>query len=207
MFSLDLSMEQITFVKCTILVILGITFYMFIETDYINDVQYVRSNLDNMEYLVRNKPDSKEAADMLSTIRTTLTKVVDDLLRKFPKDDRVKRLKSRYNPYKISESPPDSQFTSYSINKGEKIVFCLRSKEDQRLHDINTMTFVALHELAHLMTNSIGHTAEFWDNFRFILKTAIQKGHYHFQDFKSKPIRYCGTNITDSPLKDDEIHG
>ena len=119
----------------------------------------------------------------------------------------MQRLKSRYNPYKISESPPDSQFTSYSINKGEKIVFCLRSKEDQRLHDINTMTFVALHELAHLMTNSIGHTAEFWDNFRFILKTAIQKGHYHFQDFKSKPIRYCGTNITDSPLKDDEIHG
>lgn len=198
-------MEQITFVKFTILVILGITFYMFIENDYINDVQYVRSKLDNMEYLVRNKPDSSDAADMLSTIRTTLTKVVDDLVKKFPKDDRVKRLKSRYNPYKISESPPDSQFTSYSINKGEKIVFCLRSKEDQRLHDINTMTFVALHELAHLMTNSIGHTQEFWDNFRFILKNAIQKGHYRFQDFKSKPIRYCGTNITDSPLKDHDL--
>jgi predicted metal-dependent hydrolase len=198
-------MEQITFVKCTILLILGITFYMFIETEYVNEVQYVRSSKDNIEYLVRNQNDSKEAADMLSTIRVTLTNVVDDLVKKYPKDERVKRLKSRYNPYKISESPPDSQFTSYSINKGEKIVFCLRSKEDQRLHDINTMTFVALHELGHLMTNSIGHTTEFWDNFRFILKNAIQKGHYKFQDFKSKPIRYCGTNITDSPLKDSEI--
>jgi predicted metal-dependent hydrolase len=198
-------MEQITFVKYTILLILGITFYMFIETEYVNEVQYVRSSKDNIEYLVRNQNDSKEAADMLSTIRVTLTNVVDDLVKKYPKDERVKRLKSRFNPYKISESPPDSQFTSYSINKGEKIVFCLRSKEDQRLHDINTMTFVALHELGHLMTNSIGHTTEFWDNFRFILKNAIQKGHYQFQDFKSKPIRYCGTNITDSPLKDSEI--
>ena len=132
--------------------------------------------------------------------------IKDYIRKKYPKDPRVKRVKERFNPDKISESSPTSHYTSYSVNKGEKIVFCLRSKEaDKELHDFNTITFVALHELAHLMTESIGHTPEFWDNFRFILKNAIQKGYYQVQDFKKKPIRYCGTDITDSPLKDADL--
>lgn len=199
-------MSQITAVKCTILLILIMSFYMFIETDYVNDVKYVKSNINNKEYLVRNTKDSQEAANMLSQIGTRLNDVVEALVSKYPKDPRVKRVKERFNPDKISESSPTSQYTSYSVNKGEKIVFCLRSKEaDKELHDFNTITFVALHELAHLMTESIGHTPEFWDNFRFILKNAIQKGYYQVQDFKNKPIRYCGTNITDSPLKDADL--
>jgi len=199
-------MSQITAVKCTILLILIMSFYMFIETDYVNDVKYVRSNINNKEYLVRNTKDSQEAANMLSQIGQRLGDVVNAMVTKYPKDPRVKRVKERFNPDKISESSPTSQYTSYSVNKGEKIVFCLRSKEtEQELHDFNTITFVALHELAHLMTESIGHTQEFWDNFRFILKNAIQKGYYEVQDFKKKPIRYCGTNITDSPLKDDDL--
>lgn len=199
-------MSQITAVKCTILLILIMSFYMFIETDYVNDVKYVKSNINNKEYLVRNTKDSQEAANMLSQIGTRLNDVVEALVSKYPKDPRVKRVKERFNPDKISESSPTSQYTSYSVNKGEKIVFCLRSKEaDKELHDFNTITFVALHELAHLMTESIGHTPEFWDNFRFILKNAIQKGYYQVQDFKKKPIRYCGTDITDSPLKDVDL--
>jgi predicted metal-dependent hydrolase len=179
---------------------------MFIETDYVNDVKYVRSNIDNKEYLVRNTKDSQEAANMLSQISNRLSDVVTALNTKYPKDPRVKRVKERFNPDKLSESSPTSQYTSYSVNKGEKIVFCLRSKDkEQELHDFNTITFVALHELAHLMTESIGHTQEFWDNFRFILKNAIQKGYYTIQDFKKQPVRYCGTNITDSPLKDADL--
>jgi predicted metal-dependent hydrolase len=179
---------------------------MFIETDYVNDVKYVKSNIDNKDYLVRNTKDSQEAANMLSQISTRLGNVVTALNAKYPKDPRVKRVKERFNPDKLSESSPTSQYTSYSVNKGEKIVFCLRSKDsDQELHDFNTITFVALHELAHLMTESIGHTQEFWDNFRFILKTAIQKGYYTVQDFKKRPVRYCGTNITDSPLKEADL--
>lgn len=199
-------MSQLTAVKCTILLILIMSFYMFIETDYVNDVKYVKSNIDNKEYLVRNTKDSQEAANMLSQISTRLGDVVTALNTKYPKDPRVKRVKERFNPDKLSESSPTSQYTSYSVNKGEKIVFCLRSKDsEQELHDFNTITFVALHELAHLMTESIGHTQEFWDNFRFILKNAIQKGYYTVQDFKKRPVRYCGTNITDSPLKDADL--
>ena len=62
------------------------------------------------------------------------------------------------------------------------------------------MMFVAIHELAHLMTKSIGHTAEFWDNMRFLLKEGIKIGVYVKQDFNKSPVEYCGTQITDTPL-------
>ena len=74
------------------------------------------------------------------------------------------------------------------------------NKEDiNNLIEMNTLMFVALHELAHVMTKSIGHTDEFWNNFRFLLKHAIANGLYIKQDFKNKPVKYCGTMITDSP--------
>jgi hypothetical protein len=61
--------------------------------------------------------------------------------------------------------------------------------------------FVALHELAHIMTISIGHTTEFWDFFRYILSHAIHWKLYTPVNFKKKPVPYCGTNITDTPLR------
>jgi hypothetical protein len=62
------------------------------------------------------------------------------------------------------------------------------------------MMFVVLHELAHLSTESIGHTDEFWNNFRWILEEAINIGIYVKQDFKTENVEYCGMTITSSPL-------
>ena len=88
------------------------------------------------------------------------------------------------------------------MNKGEKIVFCIRSKDEkQELVDINTIMFVAIHELAHVMTKSIGHTEEFWNNMKFLLKKGIDIGVYKQHDYKNDPVPYCGTEITDSPLQ------
>ena len=82
-----------------------------------------------------------------------------------------------FNPDNITETDKDSKYTSYSVNKGEKMVFCLRSRDEKNnLVDINTIMFVAIHELAHTMTKSIGHTQEFWDKFRTLLKNARKLG-------------------------------
>jgi len=51
------------------------------------------------------------------------------------------------------------------------------------------------------MSVSTGHTPEFWDNFKFILKNAIDAGVYRYQDFGIKPVNYCGVMITTSPWK------
>ena len=105
---------------------------------------------------------------------------------------------------KIVETLPTSIHTAYSQNKGEKLAFCLdvEKKGISKLIDLNTLTFVAIHELAHIATESVGHTEEFWDNFKFLLKEAININIYKPVDYKKKPQKYCGMNITDNPLFD-----
>ena len=36
-----------------------------------------------------------------------------------------------------------------------------------KLIDVNTMMFVAIHEMGHLSSETIGHNDEFWDNFKY----------------------------------------
>ena len=98
---------------------------------------------------------------------------------KYKLKDDIARLIANFNPDAFSETTPDAKYTSYSVNKGEKIVFCLRDKKDgEELVKENIMTFVAIHELGHLMTKSIGHEPEFWNSFKLLLKIAIDNGLY-----------------------------
>ena len=101
------------------------------------------------------------------------------------------------------ETLPTSKFTAYSENKGEKLAFCTTTtKEGSKLIDENTLTFVALHEISHIATESIGHKKEFWENFKFILKNAVSIRIYEPKDYKKKPKKYCGMTITDNPYYD-----
>ena len=68
--------------------------------------------------------------------------------------------------------------------------------------DLNTLTFVAIHELSHIMTKSEGHKQEFWQNFKFLLENAKDAGIYEAKDYKNEPQDYCGMKITDNPLYD-----
>ena len=53
------------------------------------------------------------------------------------------------------------------------MAFCFNQKKNgTQLIDENTLTFVAIHELAHIATKSIGHNDEFWNNFKFLLEEA-----------------------------------
>ena len=179
---------------------LGLAAKMYYDGKYAG-VEYVKSKVDNKKYLVRKMPDKQRAADLLANIRIKLVKLCDYLELKHSDSKKVYRLIKRFNSDNITESSPTEKYTSYSVNKGEKIVFCLRSRdEQQKLVDENVMMFVALHELAHIMTKSVGHTDEFWDNFRYLLRKAIKLGLYKDVNFEKNPVDYCGTKITNSPL-------
>lgn len=94
-----------------------------------------------------------------------------------------------------------SIYTSYSLNKGEKIVICIKEKDkEETFIDMNTTVFVVIHEIAHIMTKSVGHNKDFWDNMKFLLENAIKLGIYTKEDYKNNPKKYCGIMITDSPL-------
>jgi len=189
------------FISLIISTIILISIFIYYESKY-SDLIYVKSSVDNQEYLVRNRDDKEDAAILLANINLKLKKLIEILELRYGDNENVLRLINKFNPNKIRESISNTKHTSYSVNKGEKIVFCIRNKtKAERLIKINTMMFVAIHELAHIMTVSIGHTEEFWNNMRFLLKIAIKHNIYKKQDFKKKPIPYCGTVITDTPLE------
>lgn len=182
-----------------IVIILFLSFLLHYESRY-SELIYVKSSIDGVEYLVRNQDDKLEAANTLASIKNRLVQIVDHVNKKYPSEPKVKRLVKNFNPNKISESIKSTKHTSYSINKGEKIVFCIRSRKTDKIIEMNTLMFVAIHELAHVMTKSIGHTDEFWNNMKYLLKKAIKIGVYSPIDYKQNPKAYCGTTITDSPL-------
>lgn len=189
------------FVSFFIVLICITIFYIYLEGKSL-DVTFVKVNNEDT-FLVRNKDDKEEAAKLLSDIKNNLQKIVDKVVEDKEADQEdIDRLKKNFRPKNISESSPGNKYTSYSINKGEKIVFCIRSKVDDKLEDLNTMMFVAIHELAHLMTKSIGHEPEFWNNMKYLLTVGKKIGVYKKQDFKNNPVDYCGTKITNTPEDD-----
>ena len=175
--------------------------YFNFKNSFLN-ITYVKSTIDGRSYLVRNRDDKQKAADTLATLNKKLLQLIDYLVKKDGSNVDIQRLKKNFDPDNISESTQYSKYTSYSVNKGEKIVFCIRSKKTNELEKDNILMFVALHELGHLMTKSIGHTEEFWRNFKFLLQESINIGIYIKDDFNKNPVEYCGTNITDTPLNE-----
>jgi hypothetical protein len=162
----------------------------------------VRSSFDNKVYQVQNLPDKQAAANLLSTIRQNLEKVVNSFKNDDTIEEAYKLLISRFNPDSFQENDLLADSTSYSENKGEKIVVCLRdkTKHPYPLVSENTIMFVMIHECAHLMTVSTGHTPEFWTNFRKLLQDCIKLGVYQQENYTKNPVDYCGMTISDSPL-------
>ena len=185
-----------------VIFIIFLSFKIYEESDYFN-LKCVVSKKDGHKYCVRNRENLESSANLLEVVTQKCQKMVDILYEKYPKQERVVRLKNGFNPQRINEILPNSQYTAYSENKGEKLAFCLtKQKDGTNLIDVNTLTFVALHEISHIMTESIGHTDEFWTNFKFMLKEADMADVYRPVDYKNDPITYCGMDITDNPLYD-----
>jgi hypothetical protein len=182
--------------------ILLIIIKIYRESDMFQ-LKCIISDVDGKQYCVRERAKLQLAANLLAETTQRMKLVVLHLHKKYPDRDNVKRLHKNFNPKKVKEILPTSKFTAYSENKGENLAFCTTTtKEGDNLIDQNTLTFVALHELSHIATKSIGHTTEFWENFKFILENAAEKGIYKPVDYKKKPKGYCGMTITDNPFYD-----
>jgi len=173
---------------------------IYSESDVYN-LKCVISGVDGNRYCVRDREKINDAVDLLAQVTAKCNELVIFVKEKYPDHEGVKRLVGGYNPKKISETLPNSELTAYSENKGEKIAFCLnRTKNSTSLIDINTLTFVAIHELSHIMTVSVGHKMDFWQNFKFLLENAKDAKIYDPVDYKKEPQSYCGMMISDSPL-------
>lgn len=187
-------------------IFVGFIFILCLKIYYDSDafnLKCIIASKDGNTYCVRERAKLELAANLLATVTEKCKKMVNYLKEKYPSDERVKRLVEGFNPQKVSETLPTSELTAYSENKGEKIAFCLNTTKDgDKLIDINTLTFVALHELSHIMTKSVGHKQEFWENFKFVLENAKEANIYNPVDYKKNPKQYCGMTINDNPYYD-----
>uniref|UniRef100_A0A6C0JG13 WLM domain-containing protein n=1 Tax=viral metagenome TaxID=1070528 RepID=A0A6C0JG13_9ZZZZ len=184
--------------------VLTVCIYVYFQNSDEFQLKCIVSHVDGNKYCVRERKKLQAAADLLATITEKCKNLVEYVGQKYPNQPNVKRLVAGYNPQKISETLPTSSYTAYSENKGEKLAFCLnKSKtENENLIDENTLMFVAIHELSHIATESIGHKSEFWENFKFLLEKAKEAGIHNPVDYKKEPKEYCGMKIHDSPYYD-----
>ena len=81
--------------------------------------------------------------------------------------------------------------SAYTENK-ETITLCLVNPDTNRYYDINTIMYVALHELAHVTSKTQGHGEEFRKKFSELLRRASELGIYNPN--KKMPSTYCKVN-------------
>jgi len=193
-------MKIIIFFAIICLIIFAYFYYNY------KDMTYVKSDIDSKYYLVRSVPDKQQAANVLARLRNNVLMLADYLYKNRDQKEYseyvqyIDRLYNKANSITIIESTQDSIYTSYSVNKGEQIVFCLRSRKNvNMLHDINLMMYVVLHEISHVACPIYdNHGPLFKKIFAFITHAAIKIGLYTKINFGSQPEEYCGLMITDS---------
>jgi predicted metal-dependent hydrolase len=169
---------------------------------------------DKTPYLVNDLPDSQNAANVLARIMMIMNKLINNILKEYDMKQKsnteteednkyikyVKIIKERLPYVKISESPLNSKFTSYSINKGEELVFCIRNKTTRKIHPLNELLYVSIHEIAHIGCPEIGHTELFRLINLYLLKKAVCYGLYIYVDYFEDNKDYCGMTLTSTIL-------
>lgn len=158
-------------------------------------------------YVHKAHNNKEEAANIMAIIEERLYKLNRYLKANKPNHPVTKLILRRYDPDSKKENSPlnSSGTTSYTVNKGEMIYFCLRSKETLKLHNINELMFVAIHELAHVGCYEKQHPPIFWRTFKFLLQNAVEAGVYIPIEYYNNPFEYCGMNVSYQPLYDEGL--
>ena len=186
-----------------IISILIIIIYIFFISNKTN-LLLIESNGNKI--LVRDMKDSSESAELLSNVIDRMyilrDRVVEDKLLYPEFTEYITFMSTNFSRKRtiIYENSTESEYTSYSVNKGEEIVFCLRCKKSKDLHKLNLIMYVAIHEMAHTACTEVGHTPLFNKIFKFLLEHAIELKVYFYENYNTNPVEYCGMSLYTSIL-------
>jgi len=176
-----------------ILQIILILFLVHISSK--NTINYqlyeVQSDINNKKYFIHKSVDTLNDVKKANKL-ANLDEKVKKLISSLSDDDERKKL-LQAAPLNFQERQ-DSKDIGYTINKGDKIGLCIGD-------DDNALFFVTLHELSHIVTKEYGHPKEFWNNFEFLIKKAVEADLYKYKDYNENPINYCNTKISYTPYK------
>jgi hypothetical protein len=169
-----------------------------------NRLTLVQAN-NNNKYMVYNDENKIESANLLATLVDNMYKLRNNLINNKNKEyeeykEYIDLLEENFNNERtyIYENIPDSNLTSFTINKGEELGFCLKSKITGNFHDINLLMYVAIHEMSHVACPEIGHNDLFKKIFMFFTTEAIKMGLYTKIDYQINNVEYCGMILSSS---------
>jgi hypothetical protein len=197
---------------------LGIIIFLLIFKSYIFDgtKEHV-SSIDNEVYKIRSGTDSQLRANLLAFIKLKLGILVQSLAQdqRYTNNPDVQRLVSNWNKgVTIKEIGNWESDAAYVINK-QYMSFCLQDNPNKgkvkntNIEDTNLITYVSIHELAHIMSIETDHGSEFIRNFQFLLGYAqnltytnpftnvVEKLYIPLNNLKTAD-NYCGVELKKS---------
>lgn len=177
------------------------------------------STIDGRNYKVRVDKNSQLKADLLAFIYLKL-KILVNALAKDPKYSNYEPVQFLINNWNkgvtVKEIGYMESDAAYVINKHD-MSFCLQDGPDvgndvktTKFSDTNLITYVAIHELAHMMSKEMGHGSEFINNFTFLLNYAqdinytnpftnqVEKLYTPLNNVKDTSDNFCGVKLTNS---------
>jgi len=168
-----------------------------------NRLTLVEAN-NNVKFMVYNDKNKVESANLLATLVDRMYKLRNNLINNKKNykeyEQYIDLLEKNFNNERtyIYENIPDSDLTSFTINKGEELGFCLKSKITGKFHNINLLMYVAIHEMAHMACPETGHGELFKKVFLFLTEKAIDMGLYTKINYEINNVEYCGMILSSS---------
>lgn len=182
-----------------IIIIVSVLIYFY----YHSPENFVTIDINGTYYKVHaNFKDPIKAAKILDKLNSKIHKLFKYI--KIEGDGKYtdsRLLFQRYNVDNLYENSPHNLegTSSYVLQKGIKIAICLR-KNNGQFYDENLITFVTLHELAHLFCRAFGHPHYYWRRFKYLLFKAAEIGIYKPVDYSKYPTIYHNITINFNPM-------
>ena len=196
--------------KLLVFILCGVTLCILFNAFYDSNVWH-KSTLNGKLYKVKKDGMETVTANKLALVEYKLNMLCDIVCKNVINKmifvhGAVEKLRRRWPKIKIREVSPGEPEAAYVLNKGPDMRFCVQNKNSTIGEKDNLMMFVAIHEMAHIMSDSFGHGPEFIKNFKGLLDVATtnyitnpitqqRELIYTPRDFNTQPTQYCGTKI------------
>jgi hypothetical protein len=161
--------------------------------------------IDSTNYNVIKDNDYQVKANNLAILRIKLNAIVESLRTSDSVDS--KRLIQKWDSgISMKETGRMENDAAYVINK-KNMSICLRqTPTGGNLENIDILTYVAIHELAHIMSIEIGHGDEFIKNFKYLLEHSTNVKYIDPTDSIEKNVytppreskSFCGVDVRSS---------
>jgi predicted metal-dependent hydrolase len=116
--------------------------------------------------------EDETSKNMLKSLNFAIYDILDNTKTKFAGYLTKLNFSNYYHKFSIQEG-----YSSFTENK-KKIVLCMKNENGQ-LYSFNSLLYVLLHEIAHVINDELHHTKKFQNIFEQLLNHATRLGYYN----------------------------